>query len=89
MKALSIHLPNKLADASQQAAKELGISRTEFIRRAVVHELQVYRQQREEQAITKAFKVMEASPTYTAFSFDLDEDDDLLPDEKDQWWKGD
>jgi hypothetical protein len=53
MTALSINLPNQLAEASQQAAEALGISRTQFIRQAVIHELANFHAQRERELMAR------------------------------------
>jgi metal-responsive CopG/Arc/MetJ family transcriptional regulator len=47
MISLSIILPDTIAKASNEAAKKLGISRTEFIRQAIIHELNNFQLQAE------------------------------------------
>ena len=42
---LSIILPDTLAKASRQAAKKLGVSRTQFIRLAITYELENFQSQ--------------------------------------------
>jgi hypothetical protein len=51
MTNLSIILPDTIAEASTKVAKELGVSRTEFIRRAIIHELDNYKTKSEELGI--------------------------------------
>ena len=43
MKNLSISLSKDLINDSDQVAKELGITRAEFIRQAVIHELKNFK----------------------------------------------
>ena len=43
MKNLSISLSKDLIIDSDQVAKELGVTRTEFIRQAVIHELKNFK----------------------------------------------
>lgn len=40
MRAISLHLTEELANMSQAMAKKLNISRTQFIRLAISHEIQ-------------------------------------------------
>jgi len=89
MIALSIHLPDPLAKASQQAAEELGISRTQFIRQALIHELESYETQRERTAMAKSFKKMSKNTHYLKELSSIDNDlSDALPDDKEAWWTG-
>ena len=74
MSSLSIILPERLAKASQIVAKELGISRTEFIRQAISHELKSYQARLELEAMIKSIKAMKASKSY------------LTHTEEDEWW---
>ncbi len=89
MNTLSINFPDDLVEASQRAAEELGISRTQFIRQAVVHELKNYRKQRELKAMATAFAAMNKHPEYLKESKEIEENlNTLLPEEADQWWTG-
>lgn len=89
MTAISINIPDALAQASQEAAHQLGISRNHFIRLAITHELKQIRIQQEQQAMAKAFKIMESSPDYLAESKEIDKNlNSILPDEDEEgWWK--
>lgn len=89
MTSISINIPETLAQASQEAAQELGISRNHFIRLAITHELKQIRAQQEQQAMAKAFKIMESSPEYLAESKEIDQSlNTILPDEDEEdWWK--
>src|SRR5579872_4953220 len=73
MTALSLHLPDKLAQASTEAAYSLGISRTEFIRQAIEHELKNLRIQQELEAIVKSFASMKKHPDYLKEMEEIDE----------------
>ena len=48
MTSLSITISDTIAKASNEAEKELGVSRTEFIRRAIIHELDDFKTRSEE-----------------------------------------
>ena len=89
MTAISINIPEALAQASQEAAQQLGISRNQFIRLAIAHELKQLRAQQEQQAMAKAFKIMESSPDYLTESQEIDKNlNTILPDEDEEnWWK--
>ena len=54
MKNLSISLSKDLIIDSDQVAKELGVTRTEFIRQAVIHELKNFKFNRLENSIIKS-----------------------------------
>ncbi len=88
MTALSIHLPAQLAQASQQAAEHLGISRTEFIRQAIIHELENLQNRLELEAMANSFSAMKKHDDYLK---EVDKLDTLLsiklPKEKEEWWK--
>jgi len=90
MTALSLHLSDKLAKASHEAAKAMGISRTEFIRQALTHELENFYTDQERQAIARCFSAMRKNKRYIIQSKKLETDfgDTELPDEKDEWWTG-
>lgn len=87
MTSLSITLPDTLAKASQEAAGKLGISRTQFIRQAIAHELEKFQSQLEQEAIVKSISAMKKNKKYLAESEKitggLNSD---LPDEGEEWW---
>lgn len=88
MIALSIHLPENIAKASQEVSKELGISRTQFIRQAVIHELQNFKTQREREEIAKSFQSMSKHEGYLQESELLDKGfEENLPDDSKNWWE--
>lgn len=87
MTILSISLPDSLAEASQKAASQMGISRTEFIRQAVAHELKHFQEALEEKAMVASMVAMKKSKSY------LKEADDIIegfsmnsPKDKNKWW---
>lgn len=87
MTNLSIILPDTIAEASTKVAKELGVSRTEFIRRAIIHELDNYKTKSEELGIIKSFNAMKQSTKYSKASHKLiDSLFTELPQEEDKWW---
>ena len=87
MTSLSITIPDTIAKASNEAAKELGVSRTEFIRRAIIHELDDFKTRSEEIGIIKSFNAMKRSAKYYEESKELM--DNLFTDlsqEEEGWW---
>ena len=65
----------------------MGISRSLFIRQAIIHELQNFKAQAELKEIADALSSMKSDPQY------LQEMDEIemglnepLPDDEDKWW---
>jgi metal-responsive CopG/Arc/MetJ family transcriptional regulator len=88
MTALSIHLPEALAKESLSAANELGISRTEFIRQAIAHELENLKARTEMQAMAASFTAMKKNKKYLQETTALYEDfNNNLPEDEDEWWR--
>lgn len=88
MATLSIILPDGLAKASQAAAGRLGISRTQFIRQAIAHELAKLEAQLEQEAMVEAFSAMKENKQYLEESEELTEQlNSELPNEEEDWWK--
>lgn len=88
MTALSINLPELLTKESTLIAKKLGISRTEFIKQAIVHELENLKRKQAQANIVKSFASMKKSEAYVKQADQIiDGLEDLLPDEEDLWWK--
>jgi len=88
MTALSINLPSGLAEASQQIARKLGISRMQFIRVAIAHELQRVEKQLAQEEMAKAFDAMRTHSEYLREIEELDAGfSTKLPEEKNEWWK--
>jgi len=87
MTAISLDLPDALAEESKRLAQTLGISRTELIRRALEHELSSVAAQVERKAMADAFEAMNANPGYVSECEVLDQGfDTALPEETDNWW---
>ncbi|WP_341793764.1 MULTISPECIES: ribbon-helix-helix domain-containing protein [unclassified Rickettsia] len=87
MTNLSITLPDNIAIASSEAAKKLGVSRTEFIRQAVIHELSNFQFQTEQAGIIKSFAAMKKSKKYLAETTEITEAlNSELPQEREKWW---
>ena len=87
MTALSIVLPDALAQASQEAAAKIGISRTGFIRQAIEHELQHLERRFEQDAMIKSLVALRNSKKYLEESEEIDGGlNTLLSEESEQWW---
>jgi metal-responsive CopG/Arc/MetJ family transcriptional regulator len=87
MTALSLILPDAIAKASREAARKLGITRTQFIRLAVLHELEAFEAKQEQTAMAKAMIAMKTSHSYSQDTSKLLSDFPTdLPAEKDEWW---
>ena len=88
MKSLSINLPDNIFKASSKAAKKLGVSRTAFIKRAIVHELEEFDAELEQKAVVESLNAMKKSKKYM---IELEEIDNglssSLPEESEEWWK--
>lgn len=92
MTTLSIILPDPLAEASQEGALKLGISRTQFIRQAIVNEIENFQAKLEEEAIIKSFSAMKNDKRYikevekieAGFKSDLSNEEN----EGEEWWSG-
>ena len=86
MKALSIKLPEELAEQSRQVARRLGITRSELIRQALVHQIDQVQAGLERRAMAQSLHAMGGAVDETeALDRALDE---TLPEEKDGWWNG-
>ena len=81
-------MPDELAEESRQLAQQLGISRTEFIRRALEHEISSVAAQMERGAMARAFEAMKGHSGYVSESEELDQGlNTALPEEADNWWE--
>ncbi len=58
MVALSIKLPKDLAEMSRQVARRLGITRSELIRQALVHEIEQVKARLERGAMAASLRAM-------------------------------
>lgn len=87
MKCFTISLPDEIVQASNDTAKALGISRTEFIRQAVIHELSNIRTDIAQKEIIKVFNSMKMSGDYISESEEIiDNLNSDLPEEEEEWW---
>ncbi|MGX6960058.1 MAG: ribbon-helix-helix protein, CopG family [Rickettsia endosymbiont of Pentastiridius leporinus] len=87
MTTLSITIPDNIAKLSNEVAKKLGLSRTAFIRQAIIHELENLQSKFEQDDIIKSFNAMKKSKAY------LEEVEEVmcslnseLPEQEEQWW---
>jgi metal-responsive CopG/Arc/MetJ family transcriptional regulator len=86
MAALSINLPDPIAKASNEVAKRIGISRTEFIRQAIIHELKIVESKFELEEMVKSFNSIKTSKKYHNEVIILENLDSELPLEENEWW---
>ena len=89
MAAISLNLPDGLAQESKAVAEKIGITRTELIRQALRHELDKVEARIERAAMAEAFKTMRDDSSYIQESEALYEGlPESLPVETDNWWQG-
>ena len=87
MTNLSINFPDNIVKVTSEVAKKLGVSRTEFIRQAVVHELNNFQVQLEQNNIIKSFAAMKKSKKYQEDTkLLMDGLNSALPEEGEEWW---
>lgn len=87
MTALSIVVPDELAQDSAYIAKKMHISRSQFIRIAIENEIKTYRLMKEQQAMIAGFKALKQEPSYLDEINSLEQLDVNLKDEGEFWWK--
>ncbi len=89
MAAISLKLPDDLAEESKILAEQLGITRTEFIRQALRHEVREIKAKIERQAMAEALEAMREDPDYLQESEQLETGlAHPFPNEPDHWWQG-
>ena len=89
MAAISLKLPDELAQQSAKAAEKIGISRAELIRVALEHELADISKRLERADMAKAVEAMREDPDYERESASLDQGlMEDLPNELENWWQG-
>lgn len=89
MTAISIELPDDLAQSSLEVARGLGLSRSELIRQALERELDQVRAVGERRGIAGALRAMTTDRAVSALADDLDAGlTEGLPAESDGWWQG-
>lgn len=87
MTALSLRIPDALARESSRAAKALGISRTELIRRALKSELERLQREKEIEGMQRALAAMAADPEYLRQAEELDDGlYEPIDDVEEEWW---
>jgi metal-responsive CopG/Arc/MetJ family transcriptional regulator len=86
MIALSIKLPEELAERSRRVARKLGITRSELIRQALIHEIDQVQAGLERRAMAQSLQALaEAADEIEALDRAFDE---TLPEDKEGWWNG-
>ncbi len=89
MIALSIKLPESLAEASRRLAGKLGISRSELIRRSLEHEITSVEAALERSAMAEGFRAMSNNIAAGREAEALDDGfAEALPEDQDGWWNG-
>jgi len=89
MIALSIQLPEHLAEASRRLARKLGISRSELIRRSLAHEIESVEAELERTAMAEGLRALGRNATAIEELETLDNGlVETLPEDKDAWWNG-
>ena len=87
MTALSIVVPDELAEDSSLIAKKMHISRSQFIRLAIENEIKAYRLMREQQDMVVGFRALKQQAGYLDEMSYLEQLDVTLKDEGEFWWK--
>src|SRR3990167_564987 len=87
MTALSIVVPDELAQDSSLVAKKMHISRSQFIRLAIENEIKAYRLMRDQQDMVVGFKALKQQVGYLDEMNDFEQLDVNLKDEGEFWWK--
>ncbi len=89
MTAISLKLPDDLAQESKSVADKIGISRTELIRQALRHELDEIEARLERAAMARALQTMRDDSAYIQESEAVYESlTESLPNEAKNWWQG-
>jgi metal-responsive CopG/Arc/MetJ family transcriptional regulator len=87
MIALSIKLPEDLAEQSRRVARKLGITRSELIRQALVHEIDQVQAGLERRAMARSLQAMAAGASRESEALDRAFDETLV-EETEGWWNG-
>lgn len=87
MTALSIVVPDILAQDSSWIAKKMHISRSQFIRLAIENEVKAYRLILEQQDMAAGFRALKQQTSYLDEMHDLEQLDVNLKEEGEFWWK--
>ena len=87
MTAISVRLPGALLQESREIAKQLGVSQEQFVKRAIVHELEAFKKKHEQEAMAKCFAAMKNHPDYLAELSEIEMGlNSELPEDEDEWW---
>ena len=87
MTALSILVPDELAQDSLFIAKQMHISRSQFIRLAIENEIASYRLKKDQSRMVSGFKSLKKNQNYLMEIDDMAGLDTPLKDEGEAWWK--
>ncbi len=87
MTALSIMVPDELALDSSLIAKQMHISRSQFIRLAIENEIKSYKIKKAQKAMVAAFNTIKQHPGYLIEMDEIERLDDPLKAEGEFWWK--
>jgi len=87
--AISLKLPDELAEESKRLAAQIGISRTELIRVALQREMENIRRRQEQEAMAESLAAVAKDPAYIEESRLLDEtlSEKLADDSGEDWWQ--
>ena len=86
--AISLHLPLSLVKSSQKLAKHLHMSRAEFMRMAIEHEIKNWHLKQEQTQIAQCFKAMRNNEEYLKESDEISNSFNTpLNDDGAEWWK--
>lgn len=89
MTAISLKLPDKLAQESKAIAETIGISRTELIRQALRHEVNEIKARLERAAMAEALKTMSTDRHYIQESESVYKGlEEKMPEDPENWWQG-
>ena len=86
MTALSIIISDKLAQESLYIAKQMHISRTQFIRLAIENEIKSYEIKQEQAKMLSSFNALKKHQDYLAEIDELSGLDTNLLDDGENWW---
>ncbi len=87
MRTFSITLPNDLADSSQEMAETIGLTRAQFIRIAIQHELQRVQRKKTLEEMADSFSTLQKNKKYLKEGAALEQEfSSSLPEERDEWW---
>jgi metal-responsive CopG/Arc/MetJ family transcriptional regulator len=87
MTTLSIVVPDELAENISFIAKEMHMSRSQFIRLAIENEIKAYRLMKKQQDMVVGFRALKQQNSYLDEMHELEQLNVNLKDEKEFWWK--